>query len=67
MIDHVLLEVADIRECKKFYKAVLKPLGMKLQADSDLFAGFGTKQSQQFWLSPAKKKNATHRVHTTTA
>jgi len=54
MINHVTLWVNDIEESKKFYQAVLEPLGYVLLKDSKpKWIGFGMqdqKTERDFWL-----------------
>lgn len=63
MIDHLLLEVANIKKSKAFYLAALKPLGMSLQLDTDDFVAFGPKERFFFFLYPGKKKDLTQGMH----
>ena len=53
MIDHVSLGVTDMARSKKFYDAVLAPLGIKLFFEFDGGAGYGAAQDEvNFWIGP---------------
>jgi catechol 2,3-dioxygenase-like lactoylglutathione lyase family enzyme len=57
-LDHVSLSVVDLGRAKKFYAAVLAPLGLELvgehsaeQSGAVAFAGFGVGRKGQLWLA----------------
>jgi catechol 2,3-dioxygenase-like lactoylglutathione lyase family enzyme len=50
MIDHVSIPVRDLAVAKRFYQAVLSPLGLNLLVEREGTAGFG-KQYPEFWLN----------------
>lgn len=54
MFDHVSLGVADVRRAKKFYDAVLAPLGYTCLSAGDTSLGYGTK-SVALWIGEAKR------------
>lgn len=49
MLDHVSIGVRDVAASRKFYDAVLKPLGYECLAPGKDSAGYGRK-AVQFWL-----------------
>ncbi len=49
MIDHVSLGVPDVAAARKFYDAVLAPLGLSLWMTSDQAAAYGTGYPV-FWI-----------------
>ena len=69
MLDHVSLRVADYERSKKFYVAVLAPLGFTLAMESaSSGAGFRRDGIPAFWvklLSAARDgdEEALHRIH----
>jgi catechol 2,3-dioxygenase-like lactoylglutathione lyase family enzyme len=50
MIDHVSLRVADYERSKKFYEAVLAPLGFTLAMEGSSGAGFRRDSIPAFWV-----------------
>ena len=50
MIDHVSIGVRDVAASKRFYDAVLQPLGYKCLSDSAESLGYGAKASA-LWLN----------------
>ncbi|TNE59760.1 MAG: VOC family protein [Alphaproteobacteria bacterium] len=50
MIDHVSLQVKDLKAAKAFYAKVFEPLGLSLLIDLDNTAGFG-KRYPEVWLN----------------
>ena len=64
MFDHIGIEVRDFEKSKKFYEAVLAPLGSKLVADLKEWnaAGFGTTRPQ-FWIGQGKPVNGEDELH----
>ncbi len=50
MIDHISLQVQNLKAATAFYRRVLEPLGYQLFFDTDDTAAFGTKYPQ-FWLN----------------
>ncbi len=41
MIDHFEIKVVNFAQCKRFYQAVLAPLGVELKWSDEAAAGFG--------------------------
>jgi catechol 2,3-dioxygenase-like lactoylglutathione lyase family enzyme len=60
MYDHIGLRVKDIDTAKKFYKALLAPLGYALCSEGDGYAGFGPKDAPALWLHASKKGSGAH-------
>ena len=54
MFDHVSIGVADIARSKKFYDAVLKPLGYSRLSDGETSLGYGDK-AVALWLGATQK------------
>lgn len=50
MIDHVSIGVRDIAKAKRFYDAVLKPLGYQCRSETDGSLGYG-QNAVAFWIS----------------
>jgi catechol 2,3-dioxygenase-like lactoylglutathione lyase family enzyme len=57
MIDHVLLEVSNLKKFTAFYKAALKPVGIKILHAGKEFVGFGNDDGMPFHLYAGKKKD----------
>jgi catechol 2,3-dioxygenase-like lactoylglutathione lyase family enzyme len=55
MIDHVSLQVGDVRASRSFYEAVLTPLGVRIMYDDGAAVGFTGTGHGSFWLSPAQR------------
>jgi catechol 2,3-dioxygenase-like lactoylglutathione lyase family enzyme len=51
MIDHVSFGTRDLSAARRFYDAVLAPLGYKCLHSAEGSAGYGAAEPQ-FWLSP---------------
>lgn len=49
IVDHLTFQVSDYARSKAFYLAALAPLGIKLLAEEDGAAGFGT-DKPEFWF-----------------
>jgi catechol 2,3-dioxygenase-like lactoylglutathione lyase family enzyme len=50
MIDHVSIGVRDIARARRFYDAVLKPLGYQCRSETDGSLGYG-RDAVAFWIS----------------
>ncbi|MCC6469215.1 MAG: VOC family protein [Alphaproteobacteria bacterium] len=65
MIDHVSIGVRDVAKARRFYDAVLKPLGYARLSTGEGSAGYG-KAGPAFWLGatdrpvPADDKSGLH-------
>jgi catechol 2,3-dioxygenase-like lactoylglutathione lyase family enzyme len=57
MYDHIGLRVKDIAASKKFYTALLAPLGHRLDSAGDGYAGFGPKAAPALWLHATSLKS----------
>ena len=53
MIDHISLGVRDMAKSKRFYDAVLEPLGYSCLSPSDTSAGYG-KSGVALWLGASE-------------
>lgn len=54
MLDHISIGVADIARARRFYDAVLAPLGYKRLSNSDDSLGYGT-DSVVLWINKAAR------------
>lgn len=54
MIDHVSIGVSDISRTRKFYDAVLKPLGYACLSEDEASLGYG-KDQVQLWANVAAR------------
>jgi predicted lactoylglutathione lyase len=55
MLDHVGLEVSDIKKAKEFYLIVLKPLGYEIFMEWEKWVGFAVNGKPDFWLKEGNK------------
>jgi catechol 2,3-dioxygenase-like lactoylglutathione lyase family enzyme len=56
MLNHISLGVADIARSRRFYDAVLQPLGLACTSPGDSSLGYGTAAGAiPLWLLAAKK------------
>ncbi len=53
MIDHVSIGVRDIAKARKFYDAILKPLGYACLSPSNSSLGYG-KDEVAFWINESQ-------------
>jgi catechol 2,3-dioxygenase-like lactoylglutathione lyase family enzyme len=54
MFDHVSIGVADVHRARRFYDAVLQPLGFRCLSESEDSLGYGGK-AVSLWVNKAKK------------
>ena len=54
MLNHISIGVKDIARTKKFYDAVLKPLGYTLKSDGETSLGYGDK-AVALWISRSER------------
>lgn len=54
MIDHISIGVSDISRTKRFYDAVLNPLGYTCLSEGESSLGYG-KEHVQLWMNVAKR------------
>jgi catechol 2,3-dioxygenase-like lactoylglutathione lyase family enzyme len=50
-LDHITLNVRDLRKARRFYQAALGALGMKINLDFQSAFGIGSKRQNIFWLA----------------
>jgi catechol 2,3-dioxygenase-like lactoylglutathione lyase family enzyme len=62
MIDHVSIQVADVRAAASFYDAVLAPLGGKRILDYGEVIGYGV-EVPDFWLGPVTTAGTAREMH----
>jgi catechol 2,3-dioxygenase-like lactoylglutathione lyase family enzyme len=55
MLDHVSLEVSDLKKAKEFYSITLKPLGYEIFQEWDKGIGFAVNGQPDFWLKEGGK------------
>ncbi len=51
MIDHVGLKVKDFKKSLGFYAKALGPLGYRVLSEGEGYAGLGTTESPDLWIS----------------
>lgn len=61
MLDHIQIEVSDIKKSKEFYLAALAPLGYKLILEFEGWLGFGANEEIDFCINSGIK--ATPSIH----
>jgi catechol 2,3-dioxygenase-like lactoylglutathione lyase family enzyme len=54
MIDHVSIGVRDVAKAKRFYDAVLKPLGYKCLSQGEGSLGYG-RETVALWIGAAER------------
>jgi catechol 2,3-dioxygenase-like lactoylglutathione lyase family enzyme len=54
MIEHVSLRTTDVSKSRKFYEAVLKPLGYHVEYDYPDAVGFMAQGHTSFWVTQGK-------------
>ena len=54
MINHVSIGVRDLARARRFYDAVLKPLGYSCVFEAEGTLGYGSEQPQ-LWISPSER------------
>jgi catechol 2,3-dioxygenase-like lactoylglutathione lyase family enzyme len=54
MIDHVSIGVRDVSAAKRFYDAVLEPLGYRCVSESDSSLGYG-REAVSYWVNAAAR------------
>jgi catechol 2,3-dioxygenase-like lactoylglutathione lyase family enzyme len=54
MFDHISIGVRDIKKAKRFYDAVLHPLGYECLSQGDSSLGYG-RGAVAFWISAAER------------
>ena len=61
MIDHLVLNVRELGESRRFFEQVLSPLGYGVAMSFPDWVGFGTSGKADFWL--ARRDPANTAVH----
>lgn len=51
MLDHVILNVKDVKVSRAFYQASLSPLGYRVIMESEAGVGFGIGGKPDFWIA----------------
>src|SRR6476620_10142827 len=54
VLDHITVDVRDIKAARAFYKAALGAIGMNLNLDFSSAFGFGSRDENIFWLAHDK-------------
>jgi catechol 2,3-dioxygenase-like lactoylglutathione lyase family enzyme len=54
MLDHIGLDVSDIKKAKEFFLAALKPLGYELFMEWEKWVGLAVAGKPDFWLKEGK-------------
>ncbi|MGD9694081.1 MAG: VOC family protein [Thermoleophilia bacterium] len=60
MIDHIVIDVADVAASRAFYAGALAPLGIAEIAEFGGVVGFGTDRAPEFWLRPGASPTPVH-------
>jgi catechol 2,3-dioxygenase-like lactoylglutathione lyase family enzyme len=55
VLDHITVEVKDLKAARAFYTAALRPLGMKINLDFTSAFGMGSRSENIFWLARDRK------------
>ena len=63
MIDHFGINCADLEASKRFYDAVLAPLGFSRQMDFGVAVGYGTEHHPAFWISSFEGMGPNREMH----
>jgi catechol 2,3-dioxygenase-like lactoylglutathione lyase family enzyme len=61
VLDHITVDVRDLKAARAFYTAALRPLGMKINLDFSSAFGMGSGKENIFWL--ARDRKASGRGH----
>ena len=54
-LDHISVNVRDLRAARRFYEAALGAIGMKVNMDVSTALGMGSKNEKIFWLARDRK------------
>jgi catechol 2,3-dioxygenase-like lactoylglutathione lyase family enzyme len=60
-LDHISVNVRDLRRARKFYERALGAIGMKINMDESSAIGMGAKKEKIFWL--ARDRTASGNSH----
>lgn len=55
MLDHIGLDVSDIKKAKEFFLVALKPLGYELFMEWEKWVGLAVNGKPDFWLKEGKQ------------
>lgn len=55
MLDHIGLEVSDVKKAKDFFLTALKPFGYELFMEWEKWVGFSVDGKPDFWLKEGKQ------------
>jgi catechol 2,3-dioxygenase-like lactoylglutathione lyase family enzyme len=55
VLDHISVNVRDLRAARRFYEAALGAIGMKVNMDVSTALGMGSKNEKIFWLARDRK------------
>jgi catechol 2,3-dioxygenase-like lactoylglutathione lyase family enzyme len=55
VLDHISVNVKDLKAARGFYAAALAPLGMKINMDVSTAFGMGSRDENVFWLARDRK------------
>jgi catechol 2,3-dioxygenase-like lactoylglutathione lyase family enzyme len=55
VIDHITVDVRDLRAARAFYSAALGAIGMKINLEFSSAFGFGSRNENIFWLARDRK------------
>lgn len=55
MLDHIGLDISDIKKAKEFFLAALKPLGYELFMEWEKWVGLAVNGKPDFWLKEGKQ------------
>src|SRR5262249_41755518 len=55
VIDHITVNVRDLKAARAFYSAALGAVGMKINLDFSSAFGFGSRDENIFWLARDRK------------
>src|SRR3954464_7064052 len=55
VLDHITVEVKDLKAARAFYTAALRPLGMRINLDFKSAFGMGSRKENIFWLARDRK------------
>jgi catechol 2,3-dioxygenase-like lactoylglutathione lyase family enzyme len=61
MLDHITLDVSNIKMARVFYRTVLKPLAYEIFQEDETWVGFAINGKPDFWLR--QKENLFPAVH----
>jgi catechol 2,3-dioxygenase-like lactoylglutathione lyase family enzyme len=63
VLDHLSIQCADVEASKRFYDAVLRPLGGGRILDFGNVIGYGVGDKADFWLGPLTTGEPNREIH----